>query len=226
MRIDILTIFPQMFDGWFSQSIMKRAQAKNLAEIHLHDIRDFSTDKHKRVDDYPFGGEAGMVMMAEPIVACIESLTNERNYEEIIYLTPDGEVFDQEIANELSLHNNIIFLCGHYKGIDQRVRDKWITKEISIGNFVISGGEMAAAICTDAIVRLIPGVLNDAGSALSDSFQNNLLSHPVYTRPAEFRGMKVPDVLLSGNQRLIEEWRYEQALNQTKLRRPDLLKNE
>ena len=226
MRIDILTIFPQMFDGWFSQSIMKRAQAKNLAEIHLHDIRDFSTDKHTRVDDYPFGGDAGMVMMAEPIVACIESLTNERNYEEIIYLTPDGEVFDQEIANELSLHNNIIFLCGHYKGIDQRVRDKWITKEISIGNFVISGGEMAAAICTDAIVRLIPGVLNDAGSALSDSFQNNLLSHPVYTRPAEFRGMKVPDVLLSGNQRLIEEWRYEQALNQTKLRRPDLLKNE
>jgi tRNA (guanine37-N1)-methyltransferase len=223
MRIDILTIFPEMFEGPFSLSIIKRAVDKGKAEIHLHNIRDFATDKHNRVDDYQFGGGAGMVMMAEPIILAIESLQKERKYDEIIFLTPDGEVLNQGMANQMSMGENIMMLCGHYKGIDERIRDHFITREISIGDYVLSGGELAAAVLTDAIIRLIPGVLNDETSALSDSFQNNLLSAPVYTRPAEFRGWKVPEVLLSGNDKLILEWRQEQAEERTKKRRPDIL---
>ncbi|MBN2730210.1 MAG: tRNA (guanosine(37)-N1)-methyltransferase TrmD [Bacteroidales bacterium] len=223
MRIDILTIFPKMLEGPFSLSIIKRAVDKGKAEIHLHNIRDFATDKHNRVDDYQFGGGAGMVMMAEPIILAIESLQKERKYDEIIFLTPDGEVLNQGIANQMSMGENIMMLCGHYKGIDERIRDHFITREISIGDYVLSGGELAAAVLTDAIIRLIPGVLNDETSALSDSFQNNILSAPVYTRPAEFRGWKVPEVLLSGNDKLILEWRQEQAEERTKNRRPDIL---
>ncbi|PLW93649.1 MAG: tRNA (guanosine(37)-N1)-methyltransferase TrmD [Marinilabiliales bacterium] len=223
MRIDILTIFPEMFDGPFSHSIIKRAIEKEKAEIHLHNIRDYTLDKHKKVDDYQFGGGAGMVMMAEPIILAIEKLQKERKYDEIIFLTPDGEVLNQGIANQLSMTGNLILLCGHYKGIDERIREHFITKEISVGDYVLSGGELAAAVLSDAIIRLIPGVLNDETSALSDSFQNNLLSAPVYTRPSEFRGWKVPEVLLSGNDKLIQEWRHEKALDRTKKRRPDLL---
>lgn len=223
MRIDILTIFPEMFEGPFSLSIIKRAVEKGKAEIHLHNIRDFATDKHNRVDDYQFGGGAGMVMMAEPIILAIESLKKERKYDEIIFLTPDGEVLNQGMANQMSMGENIMMLCGHYKGIDERIREHFITREISIGDYVLSGGELAAAVLSDAIIRLIPGVLNDETSALSDSFQNNLLSAPVYTRPAEFRGWKVPEVLLSGNDKLILEWRQEQAEERTKKRRPDIL---
>ncbi len=222
MHIEILTLFPGMFSGFLSESIIKRAIEKGLVSIGLTNIRDFSTSKHRTVDDYPFGGEAGMVMMAEPIVLAIEHLQKQNKYDEVIFLTPDGTPFHQAIANELSLKENIILLCGHYKGIDQRVRDHWVTREISIGDYVLSGGEIPAMVVTDAIARVIPGVLNDETSALSDSFQNNLLSPPVYTRPADFRGYKVPDVLLSGHQKNIDEWKLEQALKRTKQKRPDL----
>lgn len=223
MRIDILTILPELLQGPFSASIMKRAQDKGLAEIHIHNIRDYSTNKHKQVDDYQYGGGAGMVMSVEPIAAILDKLISERKYDEIIYMTPDGVVLDQKISNSFSLYENIIILCGHYKGVDERIREIYITKEISIGSYVLSGGELAAAVLTDSIVRLIPGVLNDETSALTDSFQDNLLSPPVYTRPPEFRGHKVPEVLLSGNFDLIEKYREEEAYKRTKERRPDLL---
>jgi tRNA (guanine37-N1)-methyltransferase len=223
MRIDILTILPKLLESPFSDSILKRAQDKGLVEIHIHDIRKFSQDKHKKVDDYAFGGGAGMVMQVEPIFLCIESLKKERAYDEIIFMTPDGKPLKQRDCNELSLKQNLIILAGHYKGIDERIREVLITREISIGDYVLSGGELAAAVVSDAIVRLIPGVLNDETSALSDSFQDNLLSPPVYTRPAEFRGFKVPDILVSGNLKAIEDWRLDQALERTKKRRPDLL---
>jgi len=226
VRIDILTIFPEMFEGVFSHSIMKRAVQKGHAHIVLHNIRDYSLDKHKRVDDYPYGGGAGMVMMAEPIFRLIESLKKERTYDEIIYTSPDGEVLDQPLANQLSLKGNLIILCGHYKGIDERIRMSLITKEISIGDYVLSGGELAAAVITDSVIRLIPGVLNDETSALTDSFQNGLLSPPVYTRPAEFLGLKVPEILLSGNDRLIAQWRHDKAVERTFERRPDILEKE
>ena len=223
MRIDIITLFPEMFEGPFSHSIVKRAKEKKLAEIHLHQLRDYSTDKHRKVDDYPFSGGAGMVMMIEPIARCIESLQKERKYDEVIYTSPDGELLDQPMANQLSIKKNFIILCGHYKGIDERIREHFITKEISIGNFVLSGGELAAAVIVDSLVRLIPGVLGDESSALSDSFQDGLVSPPVYTRPREFRGWEVPDILLSGNEKRINEWKNEQALQRTKQRRPGLL---
>lgn len=212
-----------MFQGPFSHSIIQRAIIKGLAEIHLHDIRDYSKSKHKNVDDYPFGGNSGMVMMIQPIADCIETLQLKRKYDEIIFLTPDGERLQQSIANQLSLKGNIILLCGHYKGIDERVREKYVTREISIGDYVLSGGELAAAVLTDSLIRLIPGVLNDETSALSDSFQDGLLSPPVYTRPADYKGLKVPDILLSGNSKEISKWNYEQAIERTKIRRPDLL---
>lgn len=225
MRIDILTLLPELLTGPFSASIMKRAQDKGLVEIYFHNIRDYSTDKHKNVDDYQYGGGAGMVMSIEPIVKLIEKLQDERSYDEVIYMTPDGVLLEQSICNDLSLKGNLILLCGHYKGIDERIREHFITKEISIGSYVLSGGEIAAAVLTDAIVRLLPGVLNDETSALTDSFQDNLLSPPVYTRPPEFRGWKVPDVLLSGNFPKIEKWREEKAIERTKDRRPDILDN-
>jgi len=223
VRIDILTLLPELLAGPFSASIMKRAQDKKLVEIHFHNIRDYATNKHKNVDDYQYGGGAGMVMSIEPIVTIIEKLQHERTYDEVIYLTPDGVLLQQVICNDLSLKGNIMLLCGHYKGIDERIREHFITKEISIGSYVLSGGEIAAAVLTDAIVRLLPGVLNDETSALTDSFQDHLLSPPVYTRPPEFRGWKVPDVLLSGNFPNIEKWREDKALERTKNRRPDLL---
>jgi tRNA (guanine37-N1)-methyltransferase len=223
MRIDILTLFPDIFQGPFSESIIKRACDKGSVEIHLHDIRDYSTDKHNRVDDYPFGGGAGMVMQIEPIARLIDQLNSERHYDEIIYMSPDGEKLCQSIANELSLKGNIILLCGHYKGVDQRIREHFITREISIGDYVLTGGELAAAVVVDTIIRLIPGVISDETSALTDSFQDNLLAPPVYTRPAEFRGWKVPDILLSGHQAKIDQWREEQAFERTKRLRPDLL---
>ncbi len=226
MRIDILTIFPEMFDGPFSHSIVKRAREKGLVEIHLHNIRDYATSKHRRVDDYPFGGGAGMVMMIEPVLSCINELKKGRTYDEVIFMTPDGELFQQPIANQLSTLKNIILLCGHYKGIDERLREHVITREISIGDYVLSGGELAAAVVTDSIVRLLPGVLGDETSALSDSFQDGLLSPPVYTRPADYEGWKVPDILLSGHDRKIAEWRHEQSLERTKKRRPGLLDNQ
>ena len=218
MRIDILTLFPGMFEGFLNQSILKRAQTKGLAEICIHDLRNYSTDKHGNVDGYAFGGGAGMVMMAEPIVLCIEELGKEHGYDEIIFMTPDGEQFDQPMANSLSLKKNIIMVCGRYKGIDQRVRDHWITKEISIGEYVLSGGELPAAVVADAIIRLIPGVLSDESSALLDSYQGELLDAPVYTRPEDFRGYKVPEVLISGDHKKIDEWRYEQSLKKTEKR--------
>ncbi len=224
MRIDIITIFPEMFEGPFNHSIIKRAKEKQLAEIHFHQLRDYSENKHKHVDDYPFGGGAGMVMMIEPIAKCIDTLKAQRTYDEVIYTSPDGEILSQKLANRLSLYNNIILLCGHYKGIDERIREHYITSEISIGDYVLSGGELAACVITDAVIRLLPGVLNDETSALSDSFQDNLLSPPVYTRPSDYKGLKVPDILLSGNDKLINNWKYEQAIERTKLRRPDLLK--
>lgn len=223
MRIDILTIFPQMFEGPFNHSIIQRGINKGLVEVHLHNIRDYSTNKHRNVDDYPFGGSSGMVMMVQPIADCIESLKAERVYDEIIFMTPDGERLNQHISNQLSLKGNIIMLCGHYKGIDERIREHYITREISIGDYVLSGGELAAAVLTDSLVRLLPGVLSDETSALSDSFQDGLLSPPVYTRPSEYKGIKVPDVLLSGNEKEIKKWNYEQAITRTKKRRPDLL---
>lgn len=224
MRIDILTILPELLISPFAASIMQRAQDKKLVEIHLHNIRDYSTNKHKNVDDYQYGGGAGMVMSIEPIAALIEKLQAERNYDEIIYMTPDGEILEQTHANQLSLKGNLMILCGHYKGVDERVREIYITKEISIGSYVLSGGELAAAVLVDSVVRLLPGVLNDETSALTDSFQDDLLSPPVYTRPPEFKGMKVPEVLLSGDFNKIEKFREEQALERTKTRRPDLLK--
>lgn len=223
MRIDILTILPQLFEGPFTDSIMKRAQVKGHVELHLHNIRDFSTDKHRNVDDYQYGGGAGMVMKIEPIAACIDSLKKERVYDEIIYMTPDGNLLEQAHSNELSIKRNIMILCGHYKGVDERIREHYITREISIGSYVLSGGELAAAVLVDSIVRLIPGVLNDETSALTDSFQNQLLSPPVYTRPPEFNGWKVPDVLLSGNPKEIDDWRETKAFERTQAKRPDLL---
>jgi len=223
MRIDILTIFPEMFDGPFNHSIIKRAKDKGIVEIFLHNFREYTTDRHHAVDDYAYGGGAGMVMMAQPIVACIEDLKSKTDYEEIIYLSPDGELLNQPLANRLSMAKNMIMLCGHYKGIDERIREHFITREISIGDYVLSGGEMAAAVLTDAIVRIIPGVLNDETSALSDSFQDNLMSPPAYTRPYDFRGFKVPDILLSGNEKEIKKWQHEQAVERTRKKRPGLL---
>ncbi len=223
MRIDIITCLPSLLDSPFSASILKRAIDKGLVTVEIHDLRAYSTDKHKSIDDYPFGGGAGMVMSIEPIDGCISALKSQRDYDEIIYMTPDGERFSQRIANELSLKGNIIILCGHYKGIDERARQMFVTREISIGDYVLSGGELAAAVVSDAIIRLLPGVLSDETSALTDSFQDNLLAPPVYTRPAEYKGLKVPEVLLSGHEQKISEWRFEQAIKRTKERRPDLL---
>lgn len=224
MRIDILTVLPEMIDGCVNCSILKRAQDKRLAEIHLHNLRDYTTNKWRRVDDYPFGGEAGMVMQIEPVDRAITALKAERDYDEVIYTSPDGQLFDQPMANRLSLLQNIIILCGHYKGIDYRIREHLITLEISVGDYVLTGGELAAAIIADATIRLIPGVIGDEQSALSDSFQDGLLAPPVYTRPAEYKGWKVPDILLSGHERKIAEWRLQQAQERTELLRPDLLK--
>lgn len=225
MRIDIITILPEMLGGFVNESILARAQKKGLAEICLHQLRDYTTDKWRRVDDYPYGGFAGMVMQCEPIDRCISALQAERDYDEVIFTSPDGEKFTQSVANDLSLKGNIIILCGHYKGIDQRIRDHLITREISIGDYVLTGGELAAAVMTDTIVRLIPGVIGDEQSALSDSFQDNMLSAPIYTRPADYKGWKVPEVLLSGNEAVIKSWEMEQALERTKRLRPDLLEN-
>ncbi|HMJ46713.1 MAG TPA: tRNA (guanosine(37)-N1)-methyltransferase TrmD [Ferruginibacter sp.] len=224
MQIDIISVVPELLTSPFSHSIMKRARDKKLLEVNVINLRDYTTYARSQVDDYAFGGGAGMVMMIEPLVNAIESLKEKNTYDEIIYLSPDGEMFNQPLANRLSLMNNLLLICGHYKGIDQRVRDHFITREISIGDYVLSGGELAAAVITDAIGRLLPGVLNDESSALTDSFQDNLLAPPVYTRPEIFRGWKVPEVLMSGNHRLIEEWRHEEAIKHTKNRRPDLLK--
>ena len=223
MRIDIITCLPNLFEGPLTQSIVKRSMDKGLVELEIHNLRAYATDKHKHVDDYAFGGGAGMVLMIEPIDKCISHLKEKRNYDEVIYLTPDGETYNQSIANSLSLKENFIFLCGHYKGVDQRVRDHLVTKEISIGDYVLSGGELAAMVLADSLIRLVPGVLNDETSALSDSFQDNLLAPPVYTRPAEYKGWKVPEVLKSGHEAKIEAWRSEQALKRTEERRPDLL---
>lgn len=223
MRIDVLTLFPQMFEGVLSESIIKRAIQKEAIEVYTHNIRDYSLDKHKRVDDYPFGGGAGMVMMVEPISRCIEKLKSEREYDAILFMAPDGQTFNQSKANALSLKKNIMILCGHYKGVDERIREMYITEEISIGDFVLSGGELAAMVIVDAIARIIPGVLSDESSALTDSFQNGLLSPPVYTRPADFKGHIVPEILLSGHEQKISEWRFDQQLERTKKRRPDLL---
>jgi tRNA (guanine37-N1)-methyltransferase len=223
VRIDIITVLPELLQSPFEASILKRAIDKGLVEVHLHQLRDYTSNKYKQVDDYQFGGGAGMVLMIEPIEKCINGLKAERQYDEVIYMTPDGETFNQHIANELSLKGNIIILCGHYKGVDQRVRDLFITKEISIGDYVLSGGELAAAVVSDAIIRLLPGVLNDETSALTDTFQDNLLAPPVYTRPADYNGHKVPEILTTGNFPKIEKWREEQALKRTRERRPDLL---
>jgi tRNA (guanine37-N1)-methyltransferase len=222
MRIDIITLLPKLLESPFSDSILKRAIANELVEVHVHDLRPYGIGKHRQVDDTQFGGGAGMVMMIEPIETLITKLKAERKYDEIIFMTPDGKRFDQQIANGLSLKKNIMILCGHYKGIDQRVRDQFITLEISIGDYVLSGGELAAAVVSDAIIRLLPGVLNDETSALSDSFQDDLLAPPVYTRPADYKGWKVPEVLLSGNFKAIDEWRQNQADERTKSRRPDI----
>jgi tRNA (guanine37-N1)-methyltransferase len=223
MRIDIITLLPELLRSPFDASILKRAIDKGIVEVHIHNLRDFATNKHKNVDDYPFGGGAGMVMMVEPIDLCISKLKSERVYDEIIYMTPDGTTLNQKMANTMSLLKNIIILCGHYKGVDQRVRDHLITKEISIGDYVLSGGELGAAVLSDALIRLIPGVLSDETSALTDSFQDNLLSPPIYTRPAEYKGWKVPEVLTSGHFANIEKWREEKAMEHTQNRRPDLL---
>lgn len=223
MRIDIITVLPELLESPLSHSIMKRAQAKGLLEIHVHPLRQYSNLKHSQVDDYQFGGGAGMVMMLEPIVNAIESLQAKVQYDEVIYLTPDGETLNQKMANQLSLKGNLLMLCGHYKGIDQRIRDHFITKEISIGDYVLSGGELGAAVLVDSIGRLLPGVLNNETSALTDSFQDNLLAPPVYTRPEEFRGWKVPEILLSGDHKKIDEWRHQESIERTKQRRPDLL---
>ena len=225
MRIDIITVLPEMLDGFINTSILARAQKKGLVEVYVHNLRDYTTNKHRRVDDYPFGGFAGMVMQCQPIDACISKLTAERTYDQIIFTTPDGEKFDQPMANELSLSKNLIILCGHYKGIDYRIREHLITKEVSIGDYVLTGGEIAAAAMSDAIVRLVPGVLSDEQSALSDTFQDNLLAAPVYTRPSDYKGWKVPEVLLSGNEAKIKEWELQQSYERTKRLRPDLLEH-
>lgn len=224
MRIDIITVLPEMLEGFVNESILARAQKKGLAEIHLHNLRDYTKDKWRRVDDYPYGGFAGMVMQIEPIDRCISALKAERAYDDVIYVTPDGEKFTQHVANDMSLKQNLIILCGHYKGIDQRVRDHLITREISVGDFVLTGGELAAAIIADAVVRIVPGVVGDEQSALSDSFQDDLLAAPIYTRPAEYNGWRVPDILLSGNEAKIKQWEMDQAMERTKRLRPDLLK--
>lgn len=226
MRIDIISVLPELIESPFQASILKRAITKGLVEVHFHNLRDYSTNKHKNVDDYQFGGGAGMVMSVEPIDKCITALKAEREYDEIIYMTPDGETLNQQMANGMSMLKNIIILCGHYKGVDQRVRDHFITKEISIGDYVLSGGELGAAILCDAIIRLIPGVLSNETSALTDSFQDDLLAPPIYTRPAEYKGWKVPDILLSGNFAAIDKWREDKAYEHTKNRRPDLLDRE
>lgn len=225
MRIDIITVLPEMLEGFVNESILARAQRKGLAEIHLHNLRDYTNDKWRRVDDYPYGGFAGMVMQCEPIDRCISSLKDERNYDEIIFTSPDGEQFTQHMANDLSLKENLIILCGHYKGIDHRIREHLITREISIGDYVLTGGELAAAVMADAIVRVVPGVIGDEQSALSDCFQDDMLSAPIYTRPASYKGWRVPDILLSGNEAKIKEWEMEQAMARTRQLRPDLLKN-
>jgi tRNA (guanine37-N1)-methyltransferase len=223
MRFDIITVLPGLLESPFAHSILQRAQKKGLTEIHVHNLRDYSTQKQKSVDDYQYGGGSGMVMTIEPFAACIEKLKSERGYDEIIFMSPDGQTLNQQIANQMSSLKNVMILCGHYKGIDQRIRDLYVTREISIGDYVLSGGELPAAILVDALVRLIPGVLSDETSALSDSFQDGLLDAPVYTRPADWKGHKVPDILLSGNTPEIEKWRFEQALERTRQRRPDLL---
>ena len=223
MRIDILTVMPEMLDSPLNCSILKRAQDKGLVEIVVHNLRDFSLNKHRKVDDYPFGGEAGMVMQIEPVDRCITMLQEQRHYDDIIFTTPDGEQFSQPIANQLSLAENLIILCGHYKGIDYRIREHFVTREISIGDYVLTGGEIPAAVIADAVVRLIPGAIGDEQSALSDSFQDNLLAPPVYTRPAEYKGWRVPDILLSGNQAKIDEWKHNQSMGRTMRLRPDLL---
>lgn len=225
MRIDILSVMPEMLESPLHCSILQRAQDKGLVEIHVHNLRDWSLRKHRKVDDYPFSGEAGMVMQIEPVHRCIEHLKNERHYDEVIFTSPDGDILDQPIANSLSLAENIIILCGHYKGVDYRIREHLVTREISIGNYVLTGGELPAAVIADSIVRLIPGAIGDEQSALNDSFQDNLLEAPVYTRPADYQGWKVPDILLSGNQAKIEEWKMQQALERTRRLRPDLLKD-
>ena len=224
MRIDIITVLPAMIEGFCNESILARAQKKGLAEIHLHNLRDYSADKWKRVDDYPYGGVAGMVMQCEPIDRCISALKAERDYDEVIFTSPDGEQFNQHVANDLSMKQNLIILCGHYKGIDHRIREHLITREISIGDYVLTGGELAAAVMADAIVRIVPGVISDEQSALSDCFQDDMLSAPIYTRPAEYKGWKVPDILLSGNEAKIKDWEMEQSYERTKRLRPDLLK--
>lgn len=224
MRIDIITVLPRLLESPFNDSILKRAQQKGLVEVNVVDLRDYSTDKHKSVDDYAYGGGAGMVMMIEPVDRCIQALKQQRTYDDIIYMSPDGELFNQSLANELSLKQNLILLCGHYKGVDERVREQLVTREISIGNYVLSGGELAAAVVADAVIRLLPGVLSDETSALTDSFQDNLIAPPVYTRPAEYKGWQVPEVLLSGHQARIDAWRHEQSMERTLKRRPDLLR--
>ena len=226
MKIDIISVLPELMESFFSHSILKRAREKKLLEVNLYNLRDYTNYKHRQVDDYQFGGGAGLVIMCEPLVNAIESLQQKNTYDEIIFLAPDGEIFNQKMANHLSLKKNLLLICGHYKGIDQRVRDHFITKELSVGDYVLSGGELGAAIVVDAVGRLIPGVLNDESSALMDSFQDNLIAPPVYTRPEEFRGWKVPDVLLSGNHAKIETWRHEESLKQTQQKRPDLLNEE
>src|SRR5690606_16739488 len=226
MQIDIITVIPGLLEGPFSHSILKRAEEKGLAQIRIHDLREYATGKQKQVDDYAFGGGAGMVLMIEPIARCIAALKEKKDYSEVIYMSPDGELFDQKMANSLSLMGNLLILCGHYKGVDERVRKHLISREISIGDFVLSGGELAAAVLTDAIVRLIPGVLNDESSALTDSFQDGLLAPPVYTRPANYKGWQVPAILTSGHTAHIEEWRYNEAVRRTRERRPDLLKDQ
>jgi len=223
MRIDIITALPSLLESPFNDSILKRAQDKGVVEVHIHNIRDYADNKQNSIDDYAFGGGAGMVLTIQPIDDCISKLSTEREYDEVIYMTPDGATLNQQMANRISLYKNIIILCGHYKGVDQRVRDRFITMEISIGDYVLSGGELGAAVLADSVIRLIPGVLNDETSALTDTFQDNLLAPPVYTRPAEYKGMKVPDILKSGNLKAIEEWRMDQAVARTKERRPDLL---
>jgi tRNA (guanine37-N1)-methyltransferase len=226
MRIDIISVLPEMLESPLGHSIIKRAQTKGLAEIHVHNLRDYSTDKHRTVDDYAFGPDAGMVIKIEPVYRALEQLKEERIYDEIIYTSPDGEPLTQQLANQLSSKNNILILCGHYKGIDHRIREQLITREISIGDYVLTGGELAAAVITDCVVRLIPGVLSDETSALTDSFQDNLLAPPVYTRPAEFNGWKVPDILLSGNFKEIEKWQLQQSIDRTRKLRPNLLEEE
>jgi tRNA (guanine37-N1)-methyltransferase len=226
MHIDILTVVPDLLTSPFNHSIMKRAKERGLLTVNVINLRDYTTNRQKQVDDYQYGGGAGMVMMCQPIADCIDQLKKERDYDDIIYMTPDGELLTQKVANTFSLKKNLIILCGHYKGIDERIRELYITREISIGDYVLSGGELAAAVLVDAIGRLLPGVLNDETSALSDSFQDNLLSHPVYTRPETFRDLKVPEVLLSGHEKNINDWRHEQALERTKQRRPGLLEEE